>query len=169
MNKILETDRLILREFTIADAEKLFELNSDPEVIKYTGDVPFDSIDAAKDFLAKYSDCRDNGYGRWAVILKSNHEFIGWCGLHLNEEKLLDLGFRILRSHWNNGYASEAAQACVKYGFEVLGVDQIIGRVVSENIASVKVLEKLGMSFWKNDICHGFENARYYLIKNNKV
>ncbi|MCY1635254.1 GNAT family N-acetyltransferase [Marinifilum sp. D737] len=164
MKVVLETERLFLREFILEDAQSMFDLNSDPEVIKYTGDPPFESVEQAKAFLQNYDDYKKNGFGRWAMISKADNEFIGWCGLKLNEEKFIDLGFRVFRKHWNKGYASEAAKACLTYGFQTLGFDEIIGRVLSENKASIKVLEKLGMRYWKNDTCHGFENARYYRI-----
>lgn len=164
MKVVLETERLFLREFILEDAQSMFDLNSDPEVIKYTGDPPFESVEQAKAFIQNYCDYKKNGFGRWAMISKAENEFIGWCGLKLNEEKFIDLGFRVFRKHWNKGYASEAAKACLAYGFQTLGFDEIIGRVLSENKASIKVLEKLGMQYWKNDTCHGFENARYYRI-----
>jgi RimJ/RimL family protein N-acetyltransferase len=164
MKIIIETPRLILREFQLSDAEKMYELNSDPEVIKYTGDPPFKSVEETRNFLSQYKDYQRNGYGRWIMTLKETNEPIGWCGLKLNEEGFVDLGFRLFRTYWNNGYASEAAQACLAYGFNTLDMNFIIGRVVSENKASVKALEKLGMKYWKNDICHGFEDARYYRI-----
>lgn len=164
MKVVLETERLLLREFILEDAQSMFDLNSDPEVIKYTGDPPFESVEQAKAFLQNYRDYKKNGFGRWAMISQADNEFIGWCGLKLNEEKFIDLGFRVFRKHWNKGYASEAAKACLTYGFQTLGFDEIIGRVLSENKASIKVLEKLGMQYWKNDTCHGFENARYYRI-----
>lgn len=164
MKVILETERLVLREFDISDAQSMYELNLDPEVIKYTGDPPFKSLDEAKTFLENYQDYQKNGFGRWAMITKEENEFIGWCGLKLNEETYIDLGFRIFRKHWGKGYATEAARACINYGFNQLGFKQIIGRVVAENVASIKVLEKIGMQYWKNDMCNGFENARYYQI-----
>ena len=70
MRKILETERLLFREFNQSDAPKLFELNADPDVIKYTGDSPFVSVSEAEDFLINYSDYKQNGFGRWAVVLK---------------------------------------------------------------------------------------------------
>tara|TARA_B100000795_G_scaffold268199_1_gene254696 strand:+ start:1107 stop:1397 length:291 start_codon:yes stop_codon:yes gene_type:complete len=88
MKKIIETNRLILRELDINDSENFFNLNLDPEVLKYTGDLPFSSIVDAEKFLINYSDYKKNGFGRWAVILKETESFIGWSGLKLNEEKL---------------------------------------------------------------------------------
>lgn len=168
MKIILETSRLIVREFTLSDAQMMYDLNSDPEVVKYTGDLPFESVEEAKVFLENYKEYELNGFGRWAIITKSDKECIGWCGLKREKEHGVDLGFRIFRKHWNKGYASEAARACLNYGFNQLQLSEIIGRVVSENAASVKVLEKLGMKYWKNDTCHGFENARYYKITKDQ-
>ncbi|WP_196889253.1 GNAT family N-acetyltransferase [Aureivirga sp. CE67] len=167
MKKILETNRLILREFSVSDAENMFLLNEDLEVLKFTGDIPFDNIEKAKTFLENYDQYSKNGYGRWAVVLKENNEFIGWCGLKFNEENYTDIGFRFFQKHWNKGFATEAAKATLDYGFETLKLDEIIGRVATENFASIKVLEKLGMHFWKHDTCKGIENSRYYKLKKN--
>ena len=168
MIKILETERLILREFEVTDAQKMWELNADLEVIKYTGDASFESIQQAKIFLESYPDYKTNGYGRWAVVLKENREFIGWCGLKLNEENITDIGFRFLRKEWNNGYATESSNAVLTYGFSQLGLDEIIGRSAIENKASIKILEKLNMKYWKNDTCDGIENAVYYRINKKQ-
>ena len=94
MDFLLSTPRLLLREFSPSDAAAMYSLNSDPEVIRYTGDAPFESVQAAKTFLKSYNEYQNNGYGRWAVVLKESGAFIGWCGLKLNEENLVDLGFR---------------------------------------------------------------------------
>lgn len=168
MRYILKTERLILREFEISDAQNMFDLNADPEVIRYTGDPPFGSVDEAKVFLENYSDYLKNAYGRWAVILKESNEFIGWCGLKYHEEGYVDIGFRFFKSRWGKGYASEASKATLAYGFKTLNLDEIIARVIAENIASVRVLEKLNMQFFKHDTCHGFENSRYYRISKKQ-
>ncbi|MCK5677262.1 MAG: GNAT family N-acetyltransferase, partial [Flavobacteriaceae bacterium] len=146
---MLETDRLFLREFKISDANKMWELNSDKDVLKYTGDKPFESIESTKQFIIEYQDYRKNGFGRWAVIEKFKNEFIGWCGLKLNEENLIDIGFRFFKQQWNKGYATEAAQACINYGFDSLSIKEIVGRADKENKSSIRVLEKLNMTFWK--------------------
>ena len=168
MTIIAETDRLILRELMVADSKDFFELNSDPEVLKYTGDQPFSSIEAAAEFLENYSDYEENRFGRWAVISKETNDFLGWCGLKLNEEKLIDLGFRFFRKEWGKGYATESAKASLKYGFNQLHLEEVIGRSSIENQASINVLEKLGMHFWKNDSCEGIENAVYYKINKKQ-
>ena len=166
MKKILETPRLILREFELHDAKEMWELNNDPDVIKYTGDPPFKSIKEAKLFLKNYSDYQRNGFGRWAILLKGTNEFIGWCGLKLNEDTHVDIGFRLLKKYWNNGYATESAKACLQYGFENLEITEIIGRASILNKPSIKVLEKIQMSFWKKEIINDLGNTIYYKINN---
>lgn len=168
MKKIIETQRLLLRELNSSDAEQFFNLNSDPEVMKYTGDQPFSSIVEAEAFLKNYRDYELNGFGRWAVISRDSNEFLGWCGLKRNEENWVDLGFRFFKSQWGKGYATESAKASLEVGFENLNIEEIIGRAAKENKASIRVLEKLGMSFWKIDTCKGIENSVYYKISKSQ-
>jgi RimJ/RimL family protein N-acetyltransferase len=169
MKNIIETNRLVLRELDINDSENFFNLNSDPEVLKYTGDLPFSSIVDAKKFLINYSDYKENGFGRWAVILKETESFIGWSGLKLNEENLVDIGFRFFKKEWGKGYATESAQAVLDYGFNTLELKEIIGRTSKDNISSIRVLEKLNMTFWKQDSFEGVEESVYYKLKNENL
>ena len=168
MEQIFETPRLILTKFELSDAKKMWELNDDPDVIKFTGDPPFVSIYQTKEFIKNYKDYKENGFGRWAVISKDKNDFIGWCGLKLNKENFVDIGFRFFKKDWNKGYATESAKACLNYGFSELKINEIIGRASSENKASIKVLEKLNMDYWKNDECKGIENSVYYRINRSK-
>lgn len=166
MIKILETGRLTLRKFEITDKEYFFELNADPDVIKYTGDQAFESVDFAEKFLKNYTHYSQYGYRRWAVILKDNGTFTGWCGLKYNPEiKEVDLGFRFFKKYWNKGYATEAGIACIQYGFNHLGVTKIIGRVMNNNIASIRVLEKAGLHFEKEIDFNGEAGSCYCIYK----
>ncbi len=161
----MNTKRLLIREFDPQkDAENTYYLNRDSDVIQYTGDIPFESIEDARNFLEAYSDYRRNGYGRWAVEHLNTSTFLGWCGLKLHEDGMVDLGYRFLKSQWGKGYATEASLACIAYGFDHLGLNEIVGRTAQENTASVKVLEKCGMAFWKIDECKGIEKTNYYRI-----
>lgn len=169
MKKILETPRLLLRELEISDAPDFYRLNENPEVLKYTGDVPFSNEEEAVTFLKNYSDYKRNGFGRWAVILKETNTFIGWCGLKRNEEQLVDIGFRLYENHWGNGYATEAAKACLEIGFTTFKIKEIIGRADLDNIASTRALEKIGMHFWKKEAFDGVENGVYYRIQTHKI
>lgn len=158
MKKILETNRLILRELSVNDAENFYNLNINPNVIKYTGNVAFKNIEDARYFLKNYHDYKLNGYGRWAVIHKQTSNFIGWCGLKLEKTKNeTDIGFRFFEQVWNKGYAIESAQACLNYGFEKLSLKRIVGRAMKENTASIKVLEKIGLTYEKNTYLDGKE------------
>ncbi|MCH2215878.1 MAG: GNAT family N-acetyltransferase [Flavobacteriales bacterium] len=164
MNLVTETPRLLLREFEISDAEALLRLNSNEEVLRYTGDIAFETVQDARNFLENYNEYERNGFGRWAVVLKDSGSFIGWCGLKKNEEGYVDLGFRFFQEEWGKGYATEAAEASLSFGFKKLGLKEIIGRVAPENKASLRVLEKLGMTYWKSGNCHGIPDAMYYKI-----
>jgi len=156
VNITLETTRLLMREFREEDAEGMYQLNFDPDVIRYTGDDPFVSIDAARDFIRKYDAYNKFGRGRLTVLLKKSFEYIGWCGLKYDPDSTeTDLGFRLLKKFWNNGYATEASLRSVEYGFNDLRIERIIGRAMQENIASINVLKKIGMVFEKEFEAHG--------------
>jgi len=169
MKHILETDRLVLREFEVEDSNNFYELNLNPKVIQYTGDKAFQNIRATEKFLKNYSDYKLNGFGRWAVIDKSNEDFLGWCGLKYVEKlNETDIGFRFFEKHWNKGFATESAEACLKFGFEKLNLKTVIGRAMAENFASLKVLEKLGMKYEKE---FNFDEHKglIYRIENNQA
>lgn len=149
MNSIIETHRLVLRTFTSEDAALIFELNADPEVTRYTGD-PVKDLDHAQQILEQVilPQYVLYNHGRWAVHIKPNLEFIGWCGLKARPERNeIDLGYRLLKSAWGKGYATEAAWASLNYGFEKLHLPRIVGRAMPQNTASIRVLEKCGMKF----------------------
>lgn len=148
---LVETERLILRELTPNDAQFAFELNGNPEVVMYTGDGPFDSVEEARQFLENYSDYQRNGFGRWGVVLKETGELIGWCGLKRDRETgEVDLGYRFFQESWNKGFATEASAACLEIGKTKFGLERIIARARKENPASYKVMEKLGFTFEKD-------------------
>lgn len=161
-NILLETERLYLREMTPEDAESAYLLNLDPEVIRYTGDNPFESVEEAKAFLGQYTHYQQYGFGRWAVILKETGEYLGWCGLKYTPElDEFDIGYRFMQKFWGYGYATEAAEACMQYGFEKLMIPAIVGRAMPENAASVRVLEKIGLTYLENRFTDGTEEIIY--------
>lgn len=166
MDVIIETDRLLLRLFTINDTALIYDLNQDPEVIRYTGD-PIRDPEHAREVLEKtiLPQYALYNHGRWAVHLKPGLEFIGWCGLKARPERNeIDLGYRFSRNFWGKGYATEAAFACLKYGFEQLGLPRIVGRAMPGNLASLKVLEKCGMSYIGEEIIEGHPARTYEAI-----
>lgn len=148
---ILETQRLILRELHMADAEDMLRLHSNPQVQKYTGE---DIIRTLEGIHEKIQEKRDeyakHGFGRWATLLKEKQQFIGWAGLsYLPEFDEIDLGYRFLPDYWGAGLATEAAQAILTYGWETLGLSRIIAIAMKDNQASIRVMEKVGMQFEK--------------------
>lgn len=164
----IETERTILRRLTINDAEDFYALNLDKEVLKYTGDQPFENIQASKDFLTNYDQYEKYGVGRLAVIEKATSKFIGWCGLKYNPDNdEYDIGFRFLRDYWNKGFATETAKRCLDFGFNGLGIARIVGRAMKENNASIKVLEKIEMTFKETFDFEGHEGVIYERRNND--
>lgn len=162
---IIETPRLALRQLTTDDAQHFFLLNSDPEVMMYTGDSPFENVAEAEKLLRNYDQYRKYGIGRWAVINKQDNAFLGFCGLKYSADvDEYDIGFRFFRDQWNKGYATESAKACIDYAFGNLNLNMIVGRAMKKNVASIKVLSKIGLSYWKDDAC-GLADGVIYKIE----
>ncbi len=165
--KEMETARTFLRQLTTEDAENFYVLNLDLEVLKFTGDVPFENQEAAYHFLKVYNQYEKFGVGRLAVIEKRTNAFLGWYGLKFNEEtNEYDLGFRFLKEYWNKGFATETAQKCLEYGLHELKINRIVGRAMKENIASVQVLKKIGMEWVKTVVVEGKEWVIYEAVND---
>lgn len=150
MKIISQTPRLLIREIETDDAEAVFELNQNPNVIRYTSDPAFKNIADARQLIETIiqPQYKNYGHGRWAVLIKNTTKFIGWCGLKFMPElNQVDLGYRYMQSYWGQGYATEAAMASLHYGFTQFNYSQIIGRVMKQNISSIKVLQKCGLTF----------------------
>ena len=164
--QILETERLFLREITVNDAETAYLLNLDTDVIKYTGDKSFDSIESARQFLISYDHYKKYGFGRWAVIRKQDREFLGWCGLKYSvDTDEHDIGFRFFKQYWDKGFATESARACINLGFNKFNMTTIVGRAMTENVASIRVLEKIGLTYYKTFDFDGKEGVVYKINK----
>lgn len=162
---LFESERLCYRNFEEGDATFFYELNLDAEVMRYTGDDAFESVESARKFVRDYKHYDEYGYGRWSVIRKADHQIIGWCGLKYHpEEDYIDLGYRFAREEWGQGYATESGNACLQYGKETYSINEVVGRTAALNTASIRVLEKLGFSFWKEAPCEGIENSLFYKI-----
>ena len=163
MNVVIETERLLLRTFTEHDATLVYELNTEPDVTRYTHD-PVKDIAHAKEILEKtiLPQYALYNHGRWAVHLKPNHEFPGWCGLkYRSEVNEIDLGYRFKTKHGERELPTEAAYASIRYGFDKLELRRIVGRAEIDNIASWKVLEKCGMSYIGDEKLDGYPVKTY--------
>lgn len=142
----LETPRLILRPHQIEDIPFMVTLNSDPEVTRYTGDGAITELEAKNIVERLTKQFSENRMGRFLAIEKSSGEKIGWAGLSfLKDRQVVDLGYRLLKSKWGFGYATEASVACLKYGFEDLKLSEITARADALNLASIQVMKKLRM------------------------
>lgn len=163
MHIILQTHRLILRQFTEDDALLILSLNSDPIVLKYLHEPALETEADAKRILTdiilpQYK----NNLGRWAMHIKDNNEFIGWCGLkHRPFMDEIDLGYRLAQIAWGKGYATEAARHSLDYAFNELQLKLITGRAHIENTASIKVLEKIGMQFIREEVVDNYPVRTY--------
>ncbi|SCX78033.1 GNAT family N-acetyltransferase [Flavobacterium caeni] len=168
MRTRLESERLLFRELIASDAEAMFELDSDPDVVKYVGVQPLTHIDQTRELIAQIQrQYRENGIGRWGAFLKDTGEFIGWAGLkyiaELNGKKdNYDLGYRFLKPHWGKGYGTESVRAFIEFGFNEMKLERISAYADLENTASVKVLEKCGLQFVntfmdEGDLCGWYE------------
>lgn len=167
----LETSRLRLRPFTSADLDSLAALFSDPEVMQYvradTGKAV--SREQTAVILDKYIDYwRQHGIGRLVMDHKANQKMIGFCGLRWFEpEQQPEIVYLLAREYWGRGLATEAARACLRYGFEQKGYDRIIGVTLRANVASWRVMEKTGMKFEADAEYYDVECVRY-AIKRDK-
>ncbi|MEA2513023.1 MAG: hypothetical protein QOJ59_2510 [Thermomicrobiales bacterium] len=151
MQVFLETERLFLRRFTADDVDNLFDLDSDPAVMRFISgglgtpreEIERDHIPAYLDYYARYE-----GYGFWAVVEKATGDFLGWFHFRPHEGAPLDqpeLGYRLRRSAWGKGYGTEGARALIAKGFAELGVQRVVAFAYGENLASRRVMEKVGM------------------------
>lgn len=165
---ILETERLILRRFTEDDAEDFHAFNSDPEVVRYTGDGGTTSLEHARQILRDFplADYAKYGFGRSACVLKETGTVIGFAGLkYLADLEEVDVGYRFASAYWGRGLATEANRPTIDHGFAHLGLDHIIGMVKPENVASVRVLEKLGLKYVGTMEHRGNPWARYVITR----
>ena len=154
MKIFAETERLVLRELLLSDAEGMFELDRDKEVHRYLGNKPIKTIQQSIDIITfVQKQYIDNGIGRWAVIEKETNEFIGWSGLKLVQEKInnhvnyYNIGYRLRRKFWGKGIATETSIIARNYGFQQLKLKEIYGTADSQNIASKIVLQKIGLKY----------------------
>lgn len=171
MNIYIETERLMLREILPTDVDGMFELDSDPEVHRYLGNNPVkdkrQTMDVIEFIRQQYVEF---GIGRWAVIEKQTNNFMGWSGLKYVTEEMNgrknfhDLGYRLIKRYWGNGFATEAAVASVNYGFETLGLSEIYAIADVENRGSNSILRKIGMSLKETFYLDGTKHHWYEIV-----
>jgi len=156
---MLHTDRLVLRQWRPADREPFALLNADPEVMEhFPGTLSRAESDALADRIEALIE--KDGYGLWAVELAGTGEFIGFTGLNrvgfeAHFVPAVEVGWRLARSAWGHGYASEAALRSLRFAFDDLGLDEVVSFTTRSNLRSQAVMERIGM---RRDLDGDFEH-----------
>ncbi|MFI0491895.1 GNAT family N-acetyltransferase [Flavobacterium sp.] len=173
MDLIIETNRLILRELKFSDAESFYAMDNNPNVHKFLWNKPVKNIEET---LGNIEHVRkqyvENKIGRFAIILKETNEFVGWAGLKYNIEivnnktNFYDIGYRLDEKFWQKGYASEATSAWLQYGFDTMKIKTIEASVHNDNIASNRILQKIGMQITEQYKEDGV-SWNWYQLENN--
>lgn len=145
---MLETERILLRKFTSSDVDEVFAMRSNPEVMRYIRAPQTERKEAENWIELVTSRWESDRIGFCAVIEKATGSFAGWCGLwRLRETDEIEVGYALIRELRGRGFAHEAAEAFLVYGFETLNLDEIVAVTRPENRSSRRVMERLGMSY----------------------
>jgi len=164
---ILETERLLLREFFPNDVDALALVLSDHETMRFYP-AALDRAGVAAWIERNRRRYTEAGHGLWAMVLKSSGEVVGDCGLSrqtVDGTDEIEIGYHVRRDLWGQGYAPEAARACQGYGFARLGADRLISLIRPENLPSRRVAEKTGLSLWKGVIWRDLPHCVYVIRK----
>ena len=164
---VIETERLLLREFVPEDADALASVISDPETMRFYLK-PYDRAGVELWIERNRRRYREFGHGLWAMVLKSSGEMIGDCGparQTVDEVEEVEIGYHIRRDMWGQGLAPEAAAACRDYSFAHLGLESVIALIRPQNLPSRRVAEKIGMNLWKEVIWRDLLHCVYVVRK----
>jgi len=164
---ILETERVVLREFVAEDASALARILSDPETMRYYP-APFDHEGVVAWIDRNLRRYQKDSHGLWAMILKASAELVGDCGISMQEVEgawYREIGYHVRRDLWGQGLAIEAARACRDYGFAKLGAEMLISIIRPDNLPSRRVAEKNGMTLWKTCEYRGLPHCIYRIEK----
>jgi [ribosomal protein S5]-alanine N-acetyltransferase len=158
----LETPDLILRPWKVEDAELLFQILQEPDILQYFPPAKFTLEKTHRYINHQLNHWQERGYGHWAVSLKEDGRLVGWDGLeYLPETDENEVAYLLSHQAWGRGLATQAARAAVKFGLETFELKEIIGLVHPENIGSIHVLEKCGLTFVDRKTYWGLEMCRY--------
>lgn len=164
--QILETSRLTLRYITSRDAEALMPILGDAEVMQFSI-IGVHSPKQIRQFIEqRLISYMEYGFGLYAVVHKQNQELIGYCGFFIQsieQQKEVEVGYRLAQKYWGQGLATEAAKAVVEYGQQRFNFQRFVCLIEIENSRSIRVANKLGMTLEKKIIYHGLDVAMYSL------
>lgn len=169
---ILETEHLTLRELTFHDLPYLFPILSDIETMQYYPR-PYNR-EEVKEWIERSLDSYiENNFGLWAIELKQTGVFIGQCGItlqNINGVKVPEIGYHIDKRYWNRGYGTEAAKACLDYGFKHLKLNEIFIHTYTKNLPSIRIAQKLGMQLHSeyDKVCDGGDTIMPHVVYSTK-
>ena len=160
----LATPRLRMRPFGPEDFDDLCRLNADPEVMRYIGVRSPEEVAAV---LATVLDhWRQHGFGFWVLLGRQDGLWAGVCGLrHCTEGAGIEVGYTLHKESWGKGLATEAGRACLRFGFDTLGLAQVLAFADPANRASTRVREKLGMRYERRVLSQGRERVCYAISR----
>jgi len=164
---VLQTARLLLREFTPLDADALTLVLSDPETMRYYP-APYDRAGVEQWIERNRKRYQYDGVGLWAMELTKTQQIIGDCGIILQQvegERLYEIGYHLRRDFWGQGLATEAAIACRDWAFAHLKAERLISLIRPENLPSCRVAERTGMTVWKEVNWRGLPHYVYSVEK----
>ncbi|GAB4509234.1 MAG: GNAT family N-acetyltransferase [Anaerolineae bacterium] len=162
---VLETERLMLREITLKDTAAVFAIRGDYEVTKYNiGAAYLDMAQASSLIVSIKGDYLHKRAVRWGMVLKDTGEFVGMCGYNYwnQQDFRASIGYDLLRSQWGKGLMPETLRAVIAFGFQQMNLNRIEADTSLNNIASVRVLQKLGFRQEGRQREQYFENGRFY-------
>lgn len=162
----IQTERLLLRAFTDTDTDRMFDILSGKDVLRYfpPNPNPITRERAQKMITRILAHWEERSYGLWAVTIAKSGQLLGRCGLqYIPETNEVEVDFILDRDFWGHGYATEAGVAALKFGFDNLEVSEIIGLVHPDNIASQRVLQKIGMQYIETKEYFGMNCQRYVI------
>lgn len=138
-----DASRIALRSIACGDAAQVLALNNDPEVMRFVGDRPFGSVEAARLWIERIREELPLGIGRWSIVTAEG-DWLGRCSLRRQPDGVVLMGYRLFRTHWGKGYASEAVRIMLDMAFNAHGLDQVHSHVARENMPSRRVAERNG-------------------------
>lgn len=168
---ILETKRLLLRCHVTEDAGALESVLSDPVAMEFYP-APLDRIGVEEWIARNLERYQRDGFGKWAMVLKSTGEIGGSCGCVLQEvegQNEIEIGYNIRRDLWGHGYGTEAAQACTDYAFQRLRAERVISMIRPQNLRSRRVAEKNGMVCEKIIFWRGYDHCIYAKTRDGQL
>lgn len=162
----IETARLHLQQHSASDLDELYLIRSDPEVMRFITGAPATKEQTLEGLNKHLNRWAEFGFGSWAIRFKNDPAIVGWCGLDfLDTTTEIEVGYGLAKKYWGLGIATEAAEASLRFGFEQLNLERIVAVAYPQNIASRRVMEKLGMKYVREGFYYGADMVYYQILR----